>query len=301
LDEYLCDGGDRAVHARVAADWSVQGLDLEDTIAHFDTVDGRTIVEPSNRVCIYSPRFAAVRQVVGLKQNYQRKHLSGYHLPTKLVQHDDAQSAESGLQLLQPQRQLGNDHLVTYRSRKGDGEMSTAVHPEGYYDENVKPHEDVLDLGPEQLDRAQMAWLAQAVQAAITWSHDLGVQVLIDREVAAAETAYESVALTYTVKDSPDPKLQIIKTASVQFAEPGQTVDFVLRFDNVGNQVIGNVTIIDNLTTRLEYVADSEQCSVPAQFIPQVNQGDSLVLRWEITDPLEPGDGGVIKFTCRVR
>ena len=64
---------------------------------------------------------------------------------------------------------------------------------------------------------------------------------------------------------------------------------------------IGDVTIIDNLTTRLEYVPDTAQCSIPAAFSTQVNEGDSLVLRWEITDPLEPGEGGVIRFDCRVR
>ena len=37
-----------------------------------------------------------------------------------------------------------------------------------------------------------------------------------------------------------------------QFANPGDEVDFTLRFDNVGNQPIGNVTIVDDLTGRLE-------------------------------------------------
>ena len=37
-------------------------------------------------------------------------------------------------------------------------------------------------------------------------------------------------------------------------AQPGEEVEFTLRFDNVGDRVIGNVTIIDSLTTRLEYV-----------------------------------------------
>ncbi len=35
------------------------------------------------------------------------------------------------------------------------------------------------------------------------------------------------------------------KAASTSSATTGDTVDFVLRFDNIGDQVIGNVTIID--------------------------------------------------------
>jgi uncharacterized repeat protein (TIGR01451 family) len=93
----------------------------------------------------------------------------------------------------------------------------------------------------------------------------------------------------------------VIKVASTQFAAPGATIDFTIRFDNVGDDVIGNVTVVDNLTTRLEYVPDTAQCSVPAEFSTQPNEGESLALRWEITNPLERGQGGIIRFRCRVR
>jgi uncharacterized repeat protein (TIGR01451 family) len=97
------------------------------------------------------------------------------------------------------------------------------------------------------------------------------------------------------------PILRLIKVASTPFAKPGEEVWFTLRFDNMGNQPLGNVTIIDSLSTRLEYVADSAQCSREAKFIAQPNEGDSTVLRCEVNDPLEPGEGGVIRFRCVVR
>ena len=43
-DEYLCDGGDYGFAAAVRKDWQVDGLEEEDTVAHYDTVDGRTVV-----------------------------------------------------------------------------------------------------------------------------------------------------------------------------------------------------------------------------------------------------------------
>lgn len=61
------------------------------------------------------------------------------------------------------------------------------------------------------------------------------------------------------------------------------------------------MTIIDNLTTRLEYVPDTAQCSLRANFLTEENYGESLVLRWEILEPMKPGEGGVIRFRCRVR
>ena len=123
-----------------------------------------------------------------------------------------------------------------------------------------------------------------------------------------ARIAREKLAQAVLLKDSSGFLLAVLPAshsldmdALSPFAEPGDEVAFTIRFDNVGTETIGNVTIIDNLTTRLEYVPETAQCSIPAQFGTQVNEGDSLVLRWEITDPLEPGDGGVIRFTCRVR
>ena len=56
-DEYIFDGGDNDGQVRVRDDWSLLGLDPEDTVAHYDTLDGRTIVKPTHRVCIYAPPF----------------------------------------------------------------------------------------------------------------------------------------------------------------------------------------------------------------------------------------------------
>ena len=84
-------------------------------------------------------------------------------------------------------------------------------------------------------------------------------------------------------------------------AHAGETVQFTIRFDNVGDEAVGNVTIIDNLTTRLEYIADSQECSLTAGFSADDNAGQSSLLRWEIAEPLEPSEGGIIRFECRVR
>ena len=48
-------------------------------------------------------------------------------------------------------------------------------------------------------------------------------------------------------------------------ALPGEVVEFTHRFDNVGDHEIGNVTIVDNLTTRLEYVPNSATSSVDVE------------------------------------
>jgi hypothetical protein len=65
--------------------------------------------------------------------------------------------------------------------------------------------------------------------------------------------------------------------------------------------VLQNVTILDRLTTRLEYVADSAESSMEAQFsATQVEEG-STVLRWDIKGPIRVGEGGILKFQCLVK
>jgi uncharacterized repeat protein (TIGR01451 family) len=95
--------------------------------------------------------------------------------------------------------------------------------------------------------------------------------------------------------------LRLCKLASRSHALPGEEVEFTLRFDNVGDQVIGNVTIVDNLATRFEYIPESAQSSVDANFVTEPNTGGSTILRWEISNPVEPGQGGVLRFRVRVR
>ena len=128
------------------------------------------------------------------------------------------------------------------------------------------------------------------------------VQVTINAVTASVATNDSGVQSVYRYEMPPGkPRLRVVKVASQKQAKPGEEIEFTLRFDNVGDQPVGNVTIVDSLTTRLEYVSDSAQCSVPASFLTQENDGESLVLRWEIADPLEVGKGGIIRFKCRVR
>ena len=300
-DEYLRDGGDRGLPVAVAPDWEVRGLETEDAVAHYDTLDGRTLVEPSNRVHVYSPRFGAVRQVVSMVENDQWNSMGRVHLPTTLTLYNESQSAARSKQHLQAQRQMGTRLASTFRTKLGDGAMSGAVGPQSFQDAFL-PYENLRVIRTGQVEAAEMAFLAKGVDAAVAWTHKQAVQIILDSQAAMAEVSAEQVERVYTVNPPPgNPRLRVIKVASTQFAEPGDVIDFTLRFDNVGNQPIGNVTIIDNLTTRLEYVANSAQCSQAAAFSTQANEGDSLVLRWEITDPLLRDKGGIIRFRCRVR
>ena len=300
-DEYLRDGGDEGLPTGIGKQWEVRGLEMEDTVAHYDTLDGRTVVEPSNEVYIYSPRFGAVRQVVGMVANEERQRAGGVHVPEKLNAPTTLQVVADAKQNIQPGDEIGARPVVALRSKQRKDVMSTGAGPRAFQNA-FKPYENLAIIRQGVFEAAEMPFLARGANAAIAWSHTQAVQIILDRQGAMAEVKYDQSTSVYTVTFPPGhPKLRVVKVASTPFAQPGDEVDFTLRFDNIGNQLIGNVTIIDSLNTRLEYIADSAQCSVEAKFYTQPNEGGSVVVRCEVTDPLEPGKGGILRFRCRVR
>ncbi|MBN2023708.1 MAG: hypothetical protein JW809_13055 [Pirellulales bacterium] len=300
-DEYLADGGDRGLAVTVAPDWTVRGLDAEDTIAHFDTLDGQTVVTPSNPVHLYAPRFGAVRKVTSVVQNERATGPGDVRQPTGLVRYDDVQEVAHGTQNIQPGQHLAAQPPVIYQGKLGDGALSTALGPRSFQDAFMAFEScDAIRFG--HVNQKETARLAEGIAAAIVWTDNQAVQVILDHQSAAAEVGVQNAHTVFGVEEAPaHPRLRIIKVASTQLAKPGEPVDFTLRFDNVGNQLIGNVTIVDNLATRLEYVPESAQCNLPATFSTQPNDAGSTVLRWEITDPLPVNQGGIIRFRCRVR
>jgi uncharacterized repeat protein (TIGR01451 family) len=95
--------------------------------------------------------------------------------------------------------------------------------------------------------------------------------------------------------------LRIVKLADRDVALPGEIVTFTIRFDNLGDRPVTKVVIVDNLTPRLEYVDDSATLDRDGRLITEDNGEGSLILRWELDEPLPGRTGGVATFQARVR
>lgn len=300
-DEYLFDGGDRDVPVTVDRDWTVRGIDQEDTIAHYDTLQGRTEVTPSNRVPIYAPRFAAVRKVFGLEYHEAHERVAGVENPVRLNSQDSNRIVTTAIQPTQPVLEHNFRSSVALRDQTRGIGIERSQLLQGF-DNHFLAYEDFRVIRRGQFDGNEKLRLAERVQAALVWTRDQSVQVVIEGSSAYEATGTNRPNETVQYELPPGkPRLRIIKVASKSEALPGEVVDFTLRFDNIGDQRIGNVTIIDSLTTRLEYVPDSAQCDLPARFGTQENEAESQLLRWEINEPLAVGQGGVIRFQCKVR
>lgn len=299
-DEYICDGGDNAPGVEVRRDWTVHGLDQEDTIVHFDTLKGNTEWTASNKVCLYAPRFGAVRQVTGMVVNDQADRLADANKALPLVT-DEELKIVAGMN--QPQQPIAGLGIKQTQSVLDRNKGLTAETTNG-------PRQVLLDLLPyEQFDIIRRGVLsnndkprlAQAAANAIIWTETQAVQVVLDKKLPLESKLAAEPGETVMYDLAGKPRMRIIKIADRSEAQPGDIVRFTLRFDNVGDQKVGNVTIIDNLTTRLEYVEGSQECSHAAVFHTDLNEGETAILRWEIEQPLRVGEGGIIRFQCRVR
>ena len=96
-------------------------------------------------------------------------------------------------------------------------------------------------------------------------------------------------------------RLRIVKLADKKQAEKGDIVTFTIRYDNLGERPLTEVTITDNLTTRLVYVDDSATSDRDGRLDTVDNGEGSLILRWTFDKPLEGKTGGVVTFQARVR
>ncbi|MCH2115817.1 MAG: hypothetical protein MK171_13015 [Pirellulales bacterium] len=299
-DEYLFDGGDAGLPAGVRADWKIDGLEQEDTVAHYDTVDGRTVITPSNQVCIYAPRFGAVRRVVDLHQYARYDMPGGFENPLSLAKIDDNEEVIMARSQVEPtlhRRKKGSSAL---RERRQLGALNQEVRL-AEFDGTLSLYADLQIVRVGTFNTEEKALLTRASLAATTWSGDQSPQVTIDNDQAQAAVTSVQPGAVYHTKEPNKSRLRLIKLASTGAARPGDQIEFTLRYDNIGNREMGNVTIADNLTPRLEFIPGSAKSSRESNFSTEPNSGGSVVLRWEIIEPVDAGQGGVLQFKCRVR
>lgn len=299
--EYVVTGGDSKGPMYSREDWSVENLDKEDSVAHFDTVDGRILAEPSNRLFLYSPRFGAARQVVGPISGESREMLESANVTTQVAQKDGVQTVDARTAETKPLGAAQNVGVAGAESASAPtiGTSRVALMEASA---QLRLHALLTSATVDDLATNDASLMLEGALAAQGWSGEQKVAVALDTVNAFSNTYLDGASTIYSVKDdTKTSKLRVIKIANKNAARPGELVEFTLRFENIGDEPIGNVTILDNLSARLAYVDNTAKSSVPAEFLAELNAQGSLNLRWEITEPLEPKEFGVVRFICKVR
>ena len=300
-DEYVYDGNDRGEKVQVDTDFNVMGLQTEDTIGHFDTLDGRRIVTPSNRVAIYAPRFGAVRRVDGVYKANLNLPVGAFEEKTPIASARSADDPTTTKQNLAIKRYAASKRASGFIDQTRGVLSNNVTHLFGIRN-TFEAYEDLSLIRFGKFSSAETARLRLGLMSASVWEDKLGLQVTVKKAQPVIVRDVKTVEQLLSIKsDDGTAILRVTKIASKIAARAGDFVEFTIRYDNLSGKKIGNVTIIDNLTRRLEYVPKSSESSLKADFINERNEADSLMLRWEIIDPVEPHSGGVIRFKCRVR
>jgi len=292
----------------------VQGMRAEDTVAEYTDGCGERNLIASNRVCLIVPRFGILRSELPLAQ--YDSTVGTYD--TRCV------TAQDLMRLRQPIIQaLQREQLKGYFGRERPSGMNNTerLQPlirlevlEGVQ-VNVGPYEQLCTKPLYLLTDIERTLLKRQIEAARSYSgieRVSGFQASIGAALMGRiEGGPEVVRVTAETRDLttvcckeahvPDKPLVLIKWADKESAQVGDVVTFFLRYSNQGFKPITEVAVSDSLATRLEYVPGTAQSNRPTVFTTQENEAGSVLLRWEISGRLLPGETGVLRFQARVR
>jgi uncharacterized repeat protein (TIGR01451 family) len=313
-DECIHDGGDANCNAGIGGDGRLYGLEAEDTVAEYTDARGRRRVTPSNRVCLCVPRFAVLRT---------ETPPAGYDTVLALTQANLVQGQEQ-MQLRQPPRltqQYEQPGAIKMRERPSAAQ-AWQVPGEVSRLQILYAHEIVIGpfalLGTQavyqltEIERMRLLKQMELVRqfrqmTVVRGTENVEATSVVGRPEGHAEVvigSLETQDLTICCGEKPRPPdkpLVLCKWADRCAAEVGDVVTFYLKYSNHGGRPITDVAVSDSLSPRLEYVPASAKADRDTVFTMQPNEAGSLVLRWEISGKLLPGQSGIVSFRARVR
>lgn len=299
-DEYVCDGGDKGKPVHYEG-LNRAGLEVEDTIAEYKDDTGKFHMKPSTEACIYAPRFGSVSSATLPEEGMQIARAAGHQdqnavegLASKTVIDQKTQSDE-------PQGMLMRSRASGLNNRQADDHLQQ-TQMAGQQSKVLNPFEDFRFLREGQFDVASNAVISLGVNAAQEWA-DGRRPIIVAKAEGGQIVQGRFTAQDYTgVEDKRSPgELKLVKVADRASAHPGDIVTFTIRFDNIGGRDLSSVRIVDNLSPRLEYIANSVSSSMEGNIDVSDNGAGGKLLTFEFDQPLKGKTGGFVSFQCRVR
>jgi uncharacterized repeat protein (TIGR01451 family) len=312
-EECMHDGGDVGTPAGLDRNGHVQGLDPSDTVAEYTDNAGRRHLAISNRICLCVPRFAVLRKELPLVQLDTALAPGGLENVQTQVQLNVRVPSVTILQNEQLRGLLGKERPSGAINTEGVGSLIRVEILQGYFLE-LGPAAAICTKWAQQLTELEIARLVQKMELAQTFSKSVALQGVEQVEGTAVIGRIEKLEIVGTVLQTrdftclchgepkiPEKPLVLCKWADAQSAKIGDVVTFYLKYGNLGGQPINDVAVSDSLTGRLEYIPGSARSDRNAVFTLQPNEAGSLILRWEVSGSLLPGQSGVVSFQARIR
>ncbi len=286
----------------VKENWEADIQNETGTFIFYDGIQGRSTIQSPDPVYIYAPRFRAIRQVIDLNVDEQVTMTGDLYTPTQVSTANRTMETSTTRQNMQAGTGTSRTVMLEAQGNTGAGLLDGNIAPQMKTQEAVIAQEDRTVNGPSAFDGKTRAITADGLIEFKTWTQTESMRVFIDQQSASASIQTLSAPFLYTVQEGEKKQdVKIYKVASTNSARPGETVDFIIYFENTGNTPIGNITLVDNLPARLEIIEDSAESSVDSNFTYEINGNGSQTLRWEVTQPLSVGEKGAVKFKALVR
>ena len=299
-DEFLCDGGDGGSPASFGLGGGVSGIEPRDSVVKFQA-GNRPRLLPTNRVCVYAPRFAVVRGSIGANLNKTVVNLVSNELTQGQTTIQGKQSSKKFTLNQMAELARHRSRASGLKGREYAGEKAEVRVLQGYdVPTHVGGHVEVralevarqrqkgnvfrLKLKGEGIKTAESAVVTGMIEG-------LGQKVMSwkPQEIAGVEVP-------------PDrPGLLVLKQVDAAEAEPGDIVTYTIRYRNMGNVAIQSVSVVDNLLPRLEYVPKSALGPPGTVFTSAENTAGSTELRWDLPAAVAPGQEGYVLFKAKVR
>lgn len=296
--DLICDGGDIDSRVRLLPNGQLVNVDPSDTVAEYGTECGPRVAV-SNRVCIYAPRFIEIRLIQTLEGIIVEEGPNFVRLDRTLsvivqnLKDTIARRREIPYQYrdyIAPQEVVGRrwpDSFIEVTVLEGFIEILEPTVLQQW----IGPQVLVGQISPVVLERIQKAVELTRVQFPKVMVMEQGASELVQ--------VWQPEALIQT--DIKCPLLQLCKMASTGAAGVGDEVTFTIQYRNGGSRPMTNVAVVDSLVGRLEYITGSAKSSRGAIFTAQPNEVGSAVLRWELEEPLAPGEWGQVEFKAKLR
>lgn len=300
-DEYLCDGGDRDIPIHYDQ-YNRVSLDTEDTVLEYTDRSGVERVKPSNRVCVYAPRFSSVRTVSRPHEEYGTSEVAGVgHLATTGGMSSRLKASKT------VKREMTGGIAVRSRAsgldmEEGQGMVAQLRSP-STHDKLLNIYQALTFVRFGRVEDSDTARLNYGIQAASLWTRS-DFPVITAKTDMVLEGHFTQAAADITGIDEKDKKaedLRIVKLADKKTALPGDEIEFTIRYDNLGDHEAYHIRIVDNLTPRLDYINDSATSDRTGRLVLQDNGEGSQILIWELEEPLPGKTGGIVTFKARVR
>ncbi|MFM7541472.1 MAG: hypothetical protein ACKO9Z_17605 [Planctomycetota bacterium] len=311
--EVIKDGGDRFPRTVIGGQGEAVGIDPEDTVAEFTPSKGPRRVVPSNRVCIYTPRFCVLAQVAGLGQMDHQTYPAGTMVSQGInglnfKQPSLATVTETRINGLRSRQRPGGIGLTQYAGRVLKLQVLQAQ------DLVQTPMANVVEKTIESVNDRKRPQSTVNEERLLIKTGAIGIRQLISETRALALAGTESGPKVVSSQLSPkeiltdckenlivlDQPMVLHKSADKSVAIPGEIVTFTLRFSNMTGKDLRDVAIVDSLSPRLEFVEGTSRSNKESIFTLQENESGSLILRWEL-GTLSAGESALVRFQAKVR